>query len=131
MSIKEKNDPALTAALKIGEQSQEWKFDWDNSDQVFAKVEEERKEIFEVIEQGADPLRLEEEFGDFLFASAQWARHLKLDPEKALRLANIKFQKRFEVMIKDSGLSQVAFCALPLGQKEILWSKVKKKLKAF
>lgn len=122
--------PALLASLKIGERSEKWKFDWDTRDQVYAKVEEEIAEIFEVLDEGGDPARLEDEFGDFLFASAQWARHLKIDPEQALRRANLKFQKRFSTMIRTAGLSQSEFYALPLAEKERLWQEAKKKLKA-
>jgi tetrapyrrole methylase family protein/MazG family protein len=124
--------PSLLAALKIGERSENWKFDWENQDQVFAKVKEEIDEVFEVLEgpQGATTQeRLEDEFGDFLFASAQWARHLGVEPEMALRKANAKFQKRFSLMIKDCGLNQHEFYELPLEKKEELWSAVKKKLK--
>lgn len=122
--------PALLASLKIGERSEKWKFDWDNREQVYAKVEEEIAEVFEVIQKKESHERLEDEFGDFLFASVQWARHLNLDPEQALRKANSKFQKRFGTMIQDSGLSQSEFYALPLREKERLWQEAKKKLKA-
>lgn len=121
------NMPALLAALKIGERSIKWKFDWDTKEQVFAKVEEEIKEIFEVLD---DPVKLEDEFGDFLFAASQWARHLKIDPEAALRKANLKFQTRFKKMIEDSGLTQDQFAALPLDEKEDLWQKTKRLLKS-
>lgn len=127
--------PALLAALKIGERSVKWKFDWDTREQVFAKVEEEIAEIYEVLDERTDSAEdsrkaeLEEEFGDFLFASAQWARHLDIDPEQALRRANQKFQKRFATMIGESGLDQASFAALSLDEKEELWDRAKKKLR--
>lgn len=120
--------PALLTSLKIGQRSEEWKFDWDTPQQVEAKVIEELDEVREAIAQQS-PVEQEEEIGDLLFAVSQWARHLKIDPETALRKANLKFEKRFHAMLEHSGLDQKNFRDLPLVKKEELWGKAKKFVK--
>jgi len=117
--------PALLTSLKIGQRSEEWKFDWDTASQVEAKVTEELAEVQEAIAL-ADPVAQEEEIGDLLFATAQWARHLKIDPETALRKANLKFEKRFHSMLEIAGKTQEEFRNLPLDEKEEFWGKAKK-----
>lgn len=120
--------PALLTALKIGQRSQEWKFDWDTPEQVEAKVTEELDEVREAI-AAQDPAAQEEEIGDLLFALSQWARHLKINPETALRKANLKFERRFQNMLENCKLSQQDFKNLPLSEKEELWGKAKKFVK--
>jgi uncharacterized protein YabN with tetrapyrrole methylase and pyrophosphatase domain len=121
--------PALVVADKIGKNSALWKFDWLESRQVVEKVMEEKLEVEEaIIEQ--DQAHIEEEIGDLLFATAQWARHLKIDPELALRKANQKYEKRFRKTLEVSELSPEKFRELSLEDKEKLWKKAKKALKA-
>lgn len=116
--------PALLTAWKIGKRSEDWKFDWDTPAQVEAKVLEEIGEVQEAIAQN-DPRAQLDEMGDLLFAVAQWARHLGIDPEAALRQGNLKFEKRFSAMIERSGFSQEQFRELPLARKEELWADAK------
>lgn len=120
--------PALLTAYKIGKRSEDWKFDWDTPEQVQAKVSEEFEEVREAI-MLKDPKAQLDEMGDLLFAVAQWARHLGIDPEAALRQGNQKFEKRFGVMIENSGLSQESFRSLDLSEKEELWQNAKKLVK--
>lgn len=117
--------PALLTAHKIGQRSEDWKFDWETPEQVQAKVTEEFEEVREAILH-EDPKAQLDEMGDLLFAVAQWARHLGIDPEAALRQGNQKFEKRFSAMIENSHLSQASFRQLPLTEKEQLWQKAKK-----
>ncbi|MBX3018122.1 MAG: nucleoside triphosphate pyrophosphohydrolase [Bdellovibrionaceae bacterium] len=117
--------PALLTSYKIGKRSEDWKFDWDTPAQVEAKVTEEFREVQEAIAQ-KDPAAQLDEMGDLLFAVAQWARHLGIDPEAALRQGNLKFEKRFSVMIEHAKLTQDQFRALPLDEKEALWADAKK-----
>ena len=92
--------PALMRAAKIGNRAARMGFDWPDSNGVLAKMEEELAELKEAAD--TDPAhreeRMAEEIGDFLFASANLARHYKIDPEEALRRANLKFQRRFKAM---------------------------------
>lgn len=85
--------PALTHASKLAKRAATVGFDWPNSAAVKAKVHEELEELAEV--EGGDKAHQEEEMGDLLFALANYARHLKIDPEKALAKANEKFIRRF------------------------------------
>jgi nucleoside triphosphate diphosphatase len=91
--------PALLRAEKLQKRAARVRFDWPHVDQVFDKLDEELGEIREVIEEAdSDPDRLEDEVGDLLFVVANLARHLKVDPEAALRRANAKFERRFRAM---------------------------------
>lgn len=72
----------------------------------------------------ASPDTLEEEVGDLLFAVTNWARHLNVDAEAALRSANAKFERRFRAMESEAGES---FAALDLEGKEALWQAVKRR----
>ena len=86
--------PALLRAHKISEKASRVGFDWEHSDQVFAKVMEELHE-FEEAWAGGDPQRMEDELGDLLFSIVNLGRFLALDPEEALRKTINRFQKRF------------------------------------
>jgi MazG family protein len=94
--------PALTRAVKLQKRAAEVGFDWPDLMPVFAKAEEEMAELKAALaEHGRSPdkdraRRITEEFGDLLFVMANIARHLKIDPEAALRAANDKFARRFK-----------------------------------
>ena len=94
--------PALTRAVKLQKRAAEVSFDWPNLMPVLAKAEEEIAELRAAIaESETKPAqdqakRIAEEFGDLLFVMANIARHLKVDPETALRDANAKFSRRFK-----------------------------------
>ncbi|GAB4361352.1 MAG: nucleoside triphosphate pyrophosphohydrolase [Kiloniellaceae bacterium] len=90
--------PALLRAEKLQKRAARVGFDWPKVDQVFDKMEEEIAEIREEIAADGGPDRLEDEVGDLLFVVANLARHLKVDPETALRRANAKFERRFRAM---------------------------------
>ncbi len=92
--------PSLHSAFKIGEKTQKIRFDWDDHSQVMYKVEEEWQELKEELAPQArrNSAKIQEEMGDFLFSIAQLARHLDMDPEETLRLANKKFLRRFRSM---------------------------------
>jgi tetrapyrrole methylase family protein / MazG family protein len=92
--------PALLRAYHIGVRAASVHFDWTRVEDVVQKMQEEVNEIREVVaaERPLDHDRAEEEVGDLLFAIAQLARQLKIDPETALRKANDKFTTRFTTM---------------------------------
>ena len=83
--------PALLRAVKLQKRAARVGFDWPSTDQVVDKIVEEAQELRET----ATPEHQFEEFGDLLFVMANLARHLKIDPEAALRAANAKFTRRF------------------------------------
>jgi len=92
--------PALTRAVKLQHKAARVGFDWPSLAPVFAKAKEEIAELEEAIADGGEldgaaSEAVTEEFGDLLFVMANVARHLKIDPETALRAANAKFVRRF------------------------------------
>lgn len=89
--------PALLRAVKLQNRAARVGFDWPDKRPVLAKIREELAELEAEIDADATA-GIEEEFGDFLFVVANLARHLKLDPEAALRAANRKFERRFSKM---------------------------------
>jgi tetrapyrrole methylase family protein/MazG family protein len=86
--------PSLSAALRMSERAADLGFDWERDSDLLAKVEEEIAEARRESERG-NSAGTEEELGDLLFAIANWGRRLRIDPERALRLANEKFRRRF------------------------------------
>jgi MazG family protein len=87
--------PALTRADKLQKRAARVGFDWPETGQVLDKVREELAEVQAEIDTQAPQERLVDELGDLLFVCANLARHLKVDPEAALRQANGKFERRF------------------------------------
>ena len=86
--------PALTRAVKLQSRAARVGFDWPEVGQVVDKIAEEARELVEARDH-LGPDRLAEEFGDLMFVMANLARHLRIDPEAALRQANSKFTRRF------------------------------------
>ena len=110
--------PALLRAEKLQKRAARTGFDWPDVDGPRAKVIEEIAEI-----DAASPAEREEEIGDLLFAVVNWARHLGVDAEAALRAANAKFERRFKAMEAEAG---DAFAGLDLDAKEELWLSAKR-----
>ena len=109
--------PALLRSVKLQRRAARVGFDWPDANGPRAKIDEELAEI-----ESAAPSTIEEEVGDLLFAVVNWARHLGIDPEAALRAGNAKFERRFRAMEDHAGSR---FAALPLAEKEDLWQRVK------
>ena len=86
--------PALLRAEKLSKRAARVGFDWPDVEQVLEKIDEELSEVREAVAE-KDPVHIEEEIGDLLFAISNLARKLQLDPETALRKANAKFERRF------------------------------------
>jgi len=92
--------PALKRAQKLGKRASRVGFDWPDRRGVREKIQEELEELEEAVgTRQADSM--EEEFGDLLFAVVNLARHLDIDPEKALTSANYKFERRFRDMERE------------------------------
>ena len=107
--------PALERAAKLQKRAARTGFDWPDETGPRAKIEEELAELAE-----AAPADRAEELGDLLFAVVNLARHLKIDPEEALRLASRKFERRFRAIETAPG-----FSSLSLEDMEILWQAAK------
>lgn len=116
--------PALIKALRMQEKTQKVGFEWENIDQVWEKVEEEIGELKEVIEEKGTHERIEDEFGDVLFALVNYARFLNVDPEIALERTNKKFKRRFEFIEKNA---PKALNDMTLEEMDDLWNIAKAK----
>ena len=120
--------PALARAAKLGKRAGRVGFDWPDARGVRAKIDEELGEI-EAVAEGAHAHRAEE-LGDLLFAVANWSRHLEVDPEEALRLANAKFERRFRVMEKLAAERALVLKKLSPAEWDELWNEAKTAEKA-
>lgn len=92
--------PALLRAEKLQKRAKKEGFDWDQIEPVWAKLHEEIDELKVEVDSGESKERMEMELGDLLFTAVNLARHLKIDPEQALRKSNQKFESRFKKMEK-------------------------------
>lgn len=108
--------PALLRAEKLQKRAARTGFDWPDANGARSKIFEELDEI-----AVAPPETVEEEVGDLLFAVVNFARHLKIDPEAALRGANAKFERRFRAM----EAMDDRFVERDLDGKEALWQRAK------
>ncbi len=114
--------PALMRAEKLQRRASSIGFDWNNAALVVDKIAEEAREI---VEAGVDPAKREEEVGDLLFVVANLARHLKVDPEAALRGANAKFTRRFKHIEAGLVARGIKPGAASLEEMEALWQEAK------
>ncbi|MHA7874655.1 nucleoside triphosphate pyrophosphohydrolase [Roseivivax sp.] len=118
--------PALTRAVKLQNRAARVGFDWPSTEEVIDKMIEEAQELREA----EDAAHREEEFGDLMFVMANLARHLKIDPEAALRAANAKFERRFgavEAGLRARGKSPAES---DLAEMDALWDAAKLREKA-
>jgi MazG family protein len=111
--------PALVEAQQISSKVAHVGFDWENTDQVVEKLHEELNELAEA-RKGESREELEDEIGDILFALVNVARHLKVDPEQALRRSNAKFRRRFSHVESNAELPGAS-----LPEMEALWQEAK------
>ena len=117
--------PALMKAHKITEKAARVGFDWEQVDQVMAKVVEELHEFEEALEQGQQE-RMEAELGDLLFAIVNLGRFLALDPEEALRKTIARFQNRFSHIEEQLHARGCHLQDASLDEMEALWIEAKK-----
>ncbi|GGD03539.1 nucleoside triphosphate pyrophosphohydrolase [Aquisalinus flavus] len=116
--------PALVRAVKLQKRAARVGFDWPEAGQVLDKLSEEIGELTEArSHKGADAI--EDEFGDILFTLANLSRHLKVDPEKALRRANAKFTQRFSAVEDSVDASGRGFDQHSLDELEGYWQRAK------
>lgn len=145
--------PALLEAYQLTRRAAHVGFDWDDLADIFAKLEEEKRELQDEIDakparpagltkdrtagrknnrrsarRGGATARLEEEVGDLLFVGVNVARFLGVDPEIALKKANTKFKRRFNWMEQAAGREGLLFADLKRKHKEELWDESKRSI---
>ncbi|MBU2865111.1 nucleoside triphosphate pyrophosphohydrolase [Reinekea forsetii] len=116
--------PGLLRAKKIQKRAAKVGFDWPDSQGVLAKIREELDELEEAI-QSKDKEEIESELGDVLFALSHLTNHLKVDPERAVRKTNAKFEYRFGYIEDQVNLSDRAWSEYSLEELEAYWQQAK------
>lgn len=116
--------PAIMKALQLQNKTKQVGFEWDHIDQVKEKVDEEISELYEAVAIGEQD-KIEEEFGDVLFALVNYARFAKVDPEMALEKTNKKFIRRFQQIEAMAAEEGKLLHDMTLAEMDALWNKVK------
>ncbi|WP_299484116.1 nucleoside triphosphate pyrophosphohydrolase [uncultured Roseibium sp.] len=118
--------PALQEADKLQRRASKVGFDWNDPRLVLDKIREETHELDEELSKdGPDKDRIEDELGDTLFALANLARHLDIDPEEALRRTNRKFRRRFAAIETQAAETGTTLESMSLEQMEAAWQSAK------
>ena len=119
-----KSLPALVKASRIQDKAAGVGFDWDNIDDVFAKVKEEIEELHTEV-KAQKHTAIEAEFGDVLFSLINYARFLKVNPEDALERTNKKFIARFQYLEHKAAESGKSLRDMTLAEMEAYWQEAK------
>ena len=116
--------PPLVKAYRIQEKAAGVGFDWNQTEGVMQKIEEELQEFYEEVKRN-DKASAEAEFGDLLFSLVNYARFIGINPDNALSRTNQKFHSRFAGMEKKISDRQIKMNQLKLNDWEKLWEEVK------
>lgn len=117
--------PALTRAQKLTAKAAKVGFDWPEAAQVIDKIHEELDEVKEASSSGTRD-KIEDEIGDLLFSVTNLARHYGIDPERALRRTNAKFERRFRAIEEALAKQDRSLDEASLEEMERLWVAAKK-----
>ena len=119
--------PALIKAYRIQDNAGQVNFQWDTTEQVWAKVEEELGELKEQLQLADSPTKIEDEFGDLLFALVNLSRYIHVDPEMALERTNKKFIRRFSFIEENAAASGKSLHDMSLEEMDALWDEAKRR----
>ncbi len=117
--------PALIKSLRLQEKTKSVGFEWENTEQVKAKVDEEIAELYEAVESG-EQAEIENEMGDVFFALINYARFTNVDPEQALEKTNKKFIRRFKRMEELAADDGKSLHDMGLWDMDALWNQAKR-----
>jgi XTP/dITP diphosphohydrolase len=120
-----KSLPSMVKAMRLQEKAKQVGFEWDTKEQVWEKVEEEKKELFEAIESG-DINKMEDELGDVFFSLVNFARFLQVDADNALERTNKKFINRFTRMEAEALKDGKYLHEMSLEEMDSIWNRIKK-----
>jgi len=116
--------PSMVKAIRLQEKSQQVGFEWSNTDQVWAKLEEEIGELKEAIASNQQD-HIEDEMGDVFFSLVNLSRFLKVNAESALERTNKKFISRFTKMEEHAKMENKFLHDMTLEEMDALWNKIK------
>ncbi len=117
--------PPLVKAYRMQEKARGIGFDWDNKTQVWDKVIEELNELKEEINNNSDKSKIENEFGDLLFALVNYSRFIDVNPEDALEKTNKKFIKRIQFIEEQTKADGKSLHNMTLEEMDVYWNKAK------
>lgn len=120
-----KSLPAMVKATRIQEKARGIGFDWEETSQVWEKVEEELNELKVEVKNGNRD-NTEQEFGDFLFSIINLSRFLDVDAESALERTNKKFIKRFQYLESEAAKNGKNLSEMTLAEMDVYWNEAKK-----
>jgi MazG family protein len=120
-----KSLPSMVKAIRLQEKSKTVGFEWENTQQVLDKVEEEMGELKEAIATGVQD-NIEDEMGDVFFSLVNFARFLQVDADAALERTNKKFIRRFTAVENAAAAQNKALHDMSLQEMDALWNAVKK-----
>ena len=116
--------PSLVKAIRVQDKARGVGFDWDDRDQVWAKVQEELGELKHEVDAGSP--KQAEELGDVLFSLVNYARFLGIDPDEALERTNRKFIQRFQFLERESAKDGKVMGEMSLAEMDGYWERAKK-----
>lgn len=116
--------PSLAKAYQLQKKAAKVGFDWENSVDIWAKLDEELNEFKEAVLKNEN-VEMEKEFGDILFVLANLSRYYKINPEVALNRTNAKFQSRFSYIEQQLEKRQIDIQHATLEEMDALWDKAK------
>lgn len=118
--------PAMVKAYRIQDKARGVGFDWEKPHQVWDKVQEELNELKYEVDNNAPHEKIEQEFGDLLFALINYSRFIDVNPESALERTNKKFIRRFEYLEAQTNASNKDMKKMSLDEMDVFWNEAKK-----
>src|SRR6185369_2619078 len=119
--------PAMIKASRIQDKARGAGFDWEKSEQVWEKVEEELQEFHAEVKKKSSKEYLESELGDVLFSLINYARFLDINPEDALEKTNKKFISRFQYLEIKATEAGKKLNEMTLAEMDVFWNEAKEK----
>ena len=118
--------PSIVKAYRIQDKARGVGFDWENPQQVWDKVTEEMNELRDEVESGAGIEKIEDEFGDLLFALINYSRFINVNPDTALERTNKKFIYRFNYLEEQAKKAGKSLHDMTLKEMDVYWNEAKK-----
>ncbi|MFN2394267.1 MAG: nucleoside triphosphate pyrophosphohydrolase [Bacteroidales bacterium] len=118
--------PAMVKAYRIQDKARGVGFDWEKPHQVWDKVQEELNELKYEVDNNAPHEKIEQEFGDLIFALINYSRFIDINPESALERTNKKFIRRFEYLEAQTNASKKDMKKMSLNEMDVFWNEAKK-----